>query len=124
MYDETILLDMLRQTLEAAQRVTERFKPVSSVDYFTDSDVGIEKLDSICMLLIAIGESLKKIDKITGKSFLVRYPEIDWKGAKGMRDIISHHYFDIDAEEIYWVCEKKVPDLARSLEQIIKDVIN
>jgi len=37
----------------------------------------MEKLDSICMLLIAIGESLKNIDKITKKSLLKQYPEID-----------------------------------------------
>ena len=98
MYDRTMLLDILYQTLEAARRVTERFKPVNSVDYFIDSEIGMEKLDSICMLLIAIGESLKKIDKITGKSLFITYPAIDWKGAMGMRDIISHHYFDIDAE--------------------------
>jgi len=33
--------------------------------FFTNSHYGVEKLDSICMLFIAIGESLKNIDKIT-----------------------------------------------------------
>lgn len=105
MSDSNLLIDILNQTLDATRRVEKRFKSVGSVDYFTNSDAGMEKLDAICMLLIAIGESLKKIDKITNKTLLVQYPEIDWKGAKGMRDIISHHYFDIDAEEIYWVCD-------------------
>ncbi|MES9856898.1 MAG: HepT-like ribonuclease domain-containing protein [Sedimenticola sp.] len=50
------------------------------------------------MMLIAIGESLKSLDKITHGTLLKRYPEIDWKGAKGIRDILSHHYFDLDAE--------------------------
>ena len=40
----------------------------------------MERLESTCMLLIAIGEGLKGIDKITDKQLLVRYPEIDWKG--------------------------------------------
>ena len=39
------------------------------------------------MLIIAIGDSLKNIDKITDYKLLPQYPEIDWKGAKGMRDI-------------------------------------
>ena len=34
------------------------------------------------MQLIAIGESLKNIDKITNKELLEKYPQIDWKGAK------------------------------------------
>ncbi len=83
---------------------------------------GMEKLDAICMLLIEVGESLKRIDKITGKTLLQNYQEVDWKGAKGMSDIISHHYFDIDAEEIFWVCENNLPLLAETLKKIIVDI--
>ena len=39
-----------------------------------------------------------------------------------MRDIISHHYFDVDAEEIFWVCENKMRPLAETIERIIDDV--
>lgn len=48
----------------------------------------MERLESTCMLLIAIGESIKGIDKITSKELLPQYPEVDWKGAMGIRDII------------------------------------
>ena len=122
MYDKDMLLEVLMQTAAAVQRVIERFEPVSSVNYFTDTPEGMEKLDAICMVIIAIGESLKNIDKITGQKLLPQYPEIDWKGAKGMRDIISHHYFDVDAEEIFWVCENKMKPLAATIEKIINDV--
>ena len=47
-------------------------------------------LDSIAMMLIAIGENLKKIDNQTEGEFLKLYPSVDWKGAKGLRDILSH----------------------------------
>lgn len=76
------------------------------------------------MLLIAISESLKNIDKITNKKLLLHYPDIDWKGAKGMRDIISHNYFDIDAEEIYNVCETKLSPLCDTIKIIIDDLIS
>ena len=29
------------------------------------------------------------------------YPSIEWKEVKGVRDVIAHHYFDIDANEIF-----------------------
>ena len=61
MYDELILLEVLKQTSEAAQKVIKRFETVTSVDYFTDSPEGMEKLDAICMVIIAIGESLKNL---------------------------------------------------------------
>lgn len=122
MYDKTLLLEILKQVDEAVHKVIKRFEPVSSVDFLTDSPEGMEKLDSICMLIIAIGESFKNIDKITNNIFLKEYPEVDWKGVKGMRDIISHHYFDVDAEQIYWVCENEMPTLALTLKKMIRDL--
>jgi uncharacterized protein with HEPN domain len=74
------------------------------------------------MQLIAIGESLKNLDKITNQSLLPQYSQIDWKRAKGLRDIISHHYFDLNAEAIYEVCESQIQTLAQTIEKIIKDL--
>jgi uncharacterized protein with HEPN domain len=122
MYDKELARDILSQILEASRKVSQRFSGIETVSDFTDSPEGMEKLDSICMLLIAIGESLKNIDKITGNTLLAQYPEIDWKGAKGLRDIISHHYFDIDAEEIFWVCEKHIPALSETVQKMIDDM--
>lgn len=38
------------------------------------------------------------------------------------RDIISHHYFDIDAEEIFWVCQHQMKPLANTIAKIIEDL--
>ena len=74
------------------------------------------------MLLIAIGESLKKLDKITDTSLLPKYSQIDWKKVKGLRDIISHQYFDVNAEAIFDVCETKIKLLSDTITKIIEDL--
>lgn len=74
------------------------------------------------MMLIAIGESLKYLDKLTNGSLLVRYPEIDWKGAKGVRDILSHHYFDLNAEVVFTICKEHIDGISRAIRQMIIDV--
>lgn len=122
MFKSEQVLVILEQINDALKTIVVRFKPVNSVDYFTDSPEGKEKLDGICMQLIAIGESLKKIDKLTDKKLLQEYSQIDWTGAKGVRDIISHHYFDIDAEEIYWICDQQIESMQHTIEQIIVDL--
>lgn len=122
MFDHELVRDILCQILDATEKVSQRSAPIKSASDFTDTPAGMEKLDSICMLLIAIGESLKNIDKITTKSLFKLYPEIDWKGAKGLRDIISHHYFDIDAEEIFLVCKKHIPPLSKTIKKMISDL--
>ena len=122
MYDKSLVVEILLQILNASKTVAQRFEVVDSIDYFIDTPEGQEKLDSICMQLIAIGESLKNIDKITNKTLLEKYPQVDWKGAKGIRDIISHHYFDLDAEEIYFVCDTKLDTLIKTIEIILEDL--
>ena len=122
MYDKELVGDILLQIVGAVETVRQRFASVKSADFFTNSPQGMEKLDAICMQLIAIGESLKNLDKITDGTLLAGYPEIDWRGAKGMRDIISHHYFDIDAEAIYDVCANKLGPLAQAIDKMLKNV--
>ena len=122
MYDKELVLTILGQIYQASQTILKRFEPVKAVSDFTDSPAGMEKLDSICMLLIAIGEALKNLDKTTNNSMLLRYPQVDWKKAKGMRDIISHHYFETDADVIYDVCKNHIPELAQTINKIIREV--
>jgi len=120
--DMKLVHEILLQVEKAIETIQFRFSEVDSVDFFMDSPQGEEKLDSICMLLIAIGESLKKIDKITQNKLLQQYDEIDWKAIKGMRDVLSHHYFDINAEAVYDVCSEDIDHLHRVVQMIRKDI--
>ncbi len=122
MNDPALILQTLEEISIAARRIRERFQSVQSVSDFTDSEAGIEKLDGICMQLIAIGENLKQLDKLTHSSLLHQYPEIDWKGAKGLRDVISHRYFRIDAEQIFFVCRHNLRPLHEAVLKMISDL--
>lgn len=122
-YDKDLALEILKQILEALKKIEKRFRPIASPDKFTDSDMGMEKLDSICMQLIIIGESLKNFDKVTSKKMLSKYPEINWKRVMGMRDIITHHYFDVDAEAIFDVCKNHIGKLKKTISKISKEIL-
>jgi uncharacterized protein with HEPN domain len=122
MYDKDLVLEVLGQIRTASQTILARFKSVKTVADFTDSPAGREKLDPICMLLLAIGESLKKLDNITEGSLLQKYSQIDWKKAKGLRDIISHQYFDVNAEAIFDVCKTKIKILSDTITKIIEEL--
>lgn len=122
MFDRELLLADISNINWALEQIAKRFQPIHSSDDFLKDDSGLEKLDSICMQLINIGEVLKQIDKRTDSRLLLKYPEIDWKKAKGMRDIITHHYFDIDAETIYTVCLEHVPAMAAVMQKILHDL--
>jgi uncharacterized protein with HEPN domain len=122
MYDKALALEILRNIYKSTQTVLKRFTTIQSVEDFIKSDSGLEKLDAICMQLIAIGESLKNLDKVTDYSLLPNYPQIEWKKVKAMRDVISHHYFDLNAEAIYDVCENHIGDLMQTIKKMIDDL--
>lgn len=100
MYDKGLVVSILKNILWSLEQITRRFQSIQSSEDFLKDDLGLEKLDSICMQLINTGEALKEIDKLTEGSLLAHYPDIDWKKAKELQDIITHHYFDIDTETV------------------------
>lgn len=119
MFDKSLVLSILTQIDEALEKIARRGQPIRSADDFTGSPAGMDRLDSICMLFMAVGEALKNIDKITGGTLLSQYPEIDWKGMIGFREIIAHHYFDIDAEQVFWICAREVAPLSVAIKNMM-----
>ena len=124
MFDRELVITDLRNILWSMKQIAKRFDTVNSPTEFTNDDAGLVKLDSICLQLINIGEVLKHIDKLTEEKLLANYPGVDWKKAKGMRDVITHHYFDIDAETIYAVCREHLPPMQKVIAAILEEVEN
>ena len=75
----------------------------------------MEKLDAACMVIEAIGESFKNLDKVTNYELLPLYPAVEWKEVKGVRDVIAHHYFDIDATEIFGIINNDLDSLVDAI---------
>ena len=80
-------------------------------------------LNAVCMKLLAVGEEVKSIDKRTNKGLLPLYPAIRWKDVMGMRDIVAHHYFEIDANRIFDTLHLDVPFLLTVIRGIEKDLL-
>lgn len=117
-----IIESLLKKILQTVERILANSETITSPSFYLLTPSGMERLESTCMLLIAIGEGVKGVDKLTEKKLLSLYPEMDWKGVMGMRDIIAHHYFDLDAEIVYDVIKHDLPKLKEVLQQIIDDL--
>ncbi len=57
MWDRQLVREILEQILWSVRTISRRFAPITSVDDFVASDEGLEKLDAICMQLLAIGRA-------------------------------------------------------------------
>ena len=118
--ESTDNIAMVYETLKnidtAITRLQERSKTIHSVNDYLQSSNGMEKLDAACMVLIALGESVKTLDKLTEKELLPTYPSIDWKGVMGVRDIIAHHYFEVDPDAVFSIIKNDLEPLKEAIE--------
>ena len=122
MHDEELLYYSLKRIASTIERIINNSKAIDDSQYYVLSTAGMERLESTCMLLLAIGESIKSIDKMTQKQLLPNYPEVDWKGAMGIRDIIAHHYFDIDEYIVFDVVKNKLPGMLETINRMIEEL--
>lgn len=122
MFDAVRVAELLSQILEAIERIERRFIGIASPTAFEETPEGRDRLDGICMMLIAIGEALKRIDSKTNHTFLQQYPEIPWEDVKGTRDILSHGYFDVDVDVVYDICRNRLEELKAAIQRMLSDL--
>ena len=113
---------MLEQIELAIDRVQERTRSIHSVNDFLSTPGGMEKLDAACMVLIAIGESIKNLDKVSEQKLLPTYPSIPWKKVMGIRDVMAHHYFEVDADVVFEVISKELAPLKEAIAFFKKEL--
>ncbi len=79
----------------------------------------MKNLAASCMLIEAIGEGIKQVDKATEGKLLIERPEIPWKDVIGIRNHIAHGYFDIDGEMVLDVVKNDLDSLLEAVEFFI-----
>ena len=72
-----------------------------------------------CMLVEAIGEGFKQIDKLTEGRSLTQCEDIPWEDVIGIRNHIAHGYFDIDAEVVFSTIQNDLPMLEKAVDFLL-----
>ena len=102
----------LEDILEAIGKITTYTAGLSADSFAADN----KTLDAVLRNLEVIGEAVKCIpDEVRS-----RHRHVEWKKMAGLRDILIHHYFGIDAEIIWDVVQNKLPELERQIRDAVK----
>jgi uncharacterized protein with HEPN domain len=102
--------DRLRDILAAIQRILDK------------TSEGRSAFDANEMLRIWVLYHLQIIGEAArglSSDFRLRYPDKVWAMAAGMRNILVHHYFEIDGDEIWKVLEHDLIPLRTRVEGIL-----
>ena|SRR5574344_1094292 len=89
-------LNILRQISQAITDLKIWNEKVETVDDYYLSPEGMKNLAASCMLIEAMGEGFKQVDRLTNSMLLKMVPDVPWSDVIGIRNHIAHGYFDID----------------------------
>jgi uncharacterized protein with HEPN domain len=70
---------------------------------------------SCAFAIMQIGEHIKHLSSELKDG----HPEIDWKNAAGMRDIIAHRYLEVDLSRMRYTILNKMPALEKKCRHIL-----
>ena len=109
----------LLQIKKAIEQLQDWNKDILNVDDYYSTPEAMKNLAASCMLIEAIGEGVKQIDKLTQSRLLDERPEIPWQDVIGIRNHIAHGYFDIDGDIVLDVIKNNLDELLAAINYFI-----
>ncbi|HYO14791.1 MAG TPA: DUF86 domain-containing protein [Thermoanaerobaculia bacterium] len=90
-----------RDMLEAARKVI-RYTEGRQLEAFVADEMAY---DATLRNLEILGEAAKNIPE----EIRQRYPEVDWRGVAGLRDVLAHAYFALDDATLWKIVRHDIP---------------
>ena len=103
----------LEDILEATRKITTYTGSLSKTAFLEDE----KTLDAVIRNLEVIGEAVKKLPE----DLRAQHSGVEWKKIAGLRDILIHEYFGLDAEIVWDIVQNKVPALDREVRTMLNE---
>lgn len=104
--DDAFILDILNAA-ETARKFTDNLTKKEFLE-------NLLVQSGVLHQIIIVGEAVKRLST----EFRQNHPKIPWKFIAGMRDRITHGYFDVDLDQVWNTVEKDLPELIKYLKPL------
>ena len=101
----------LEDIFTSAEKIEKYTSGLSYEDLLGDD----KTFDAVLRNLEILGEAAKKVPQDIQK----KHAEIEWSKLAGLRDILIHQYFGVDAEIIWDIIKNKLPELKKTVCSIL-----
>jgi uncharacterized protein with HEPN domain len=102
----------LEDILEACDKVRRFTEGMSQAQFLKDE----RTYDAVVRNLQIIGEAAKRVPS----EFQSDLPQVEWRKAAGLRDMLTHAYFGIDADILWDVIRNRLPPMASAIRAFLK----
>lgn len=107
-------------------RILHILDAIEEIDFY-NSNVDFEKFIKTSIIRFAsikqieiIGEAANHVSDET-KS---KHPEIPWKKIVGLRHILIHEYFGVDAKIVWDIIQNDLPELKKHIQSLLQAIEN
>ncbi len=103
----------LEDILEATRKITAYTGGLSKAAFLADE----KTVDAVVRNLEVIGEAVKQLPE----DLRAQHSAVEWKKIAGLRDMLIHEYFGLDAEIVRDIVQNKVPALDREVRTMLQE---
>jgi uncharacterized protein with HEPN domain len=103
----------LEDILDAIHKIRVYTGDISFSTFTADS----KTFDAVVRNLEIIGEAARGVPKLIRS----KHPEVDWKRITGLRNILIHEYFGVDAEIIWDIAQSKLDILESATREMLRE---
>ncbi|MDI6752061.1 MAG: DUF86 domain-containing protein [bacterium] len=103
----------LRHILKCIRHIEEN--TACEHDWFMESHT---YQDAVLRNLQTIAESTQRLSKDLKSA----HPEVEWRSIVSFRNVLVHDYLGIDIERIWEIVQKDVPELKKTIQEILDDI--
>ena|SRR5450432_1459325 len=97
----------------AAQKVRRYSEGMTKTQFVGDS----RTQDAVLRQLSVIGEAAASMSD----EFKMTIDDLQWRGVVAFRNLVIHHYWQVDLDRVWGIAKKDVPDLVRKLKRAQRD---
>ena len=94
-------------------------KNVTSSEAYYSTPGGMQLLAANCTLITAIGEGVNRCNRLLPGFLSEKFPEIPWRAIIGMRNHITHGYFELDADMVFEAVSNDLLPLQTALRSAV-----
>ena len=113
--DNELLVHRIIKLLEMINEVMDDLSD-KTLESFQKSNLYMR---AVSFSMMQIGETMNKLESILRAD----YPDVPWKHARDLRNLIVHDYGKVDAETVFFIVKNDLPELKEAFIVIKEDLI-
>lgn len=103
-----------------SERVLDILEAIERIQKYTSEGRQVLQNELVQIWVVHYLQLIGEAARALSSDFRNRHSEINWPPIIGMRNILVHHYFEVDEEIVWSSVEQDLPELKAKLEEILR----